>query len=141
MVNSFQEVRVGTSLFADYILDDTLDNVTSNGNNGINDNDDDEIYINHNYGNNDFIDHNDHNDDNDNNYGNNNGGQTTMILQAMYLGEPFVCEKVGFCESAQILMSLHSVIPCLIYTEELRFSKKYRNGTSRSLCKVDMLGR
>ena len=132
---------MGTSLFADYILDDTLDNVTPNGNNGINDNDDDEIHINHNYGNNDFIDHNDHNDDNDNNYGNNNGGQTTMILQAMHFGEPFVCENVGFCESAQILMCLRSVIPCLIYTGELRFSKKYRNETSRPLCKVDMLGR
>ena len=41
LVNSFQKV----SLFPDYILDDTLDNDTPNGDNDINDNDD-ENYIN-----------------------------------------------------------------------------------------------
>ena len=81
MVNSFQKVKVETSLFPDYILDDTLHNNTPNGDNGINDNDD-ENYINDNNGNIDCDHHNDYNDDddNDNNYDNDNGGQTVMIL-------------------------------------------------------------
>ena len=44
-----------------------------------------------------------------------------MILQALHFGEPFACEKVEFCESAQILMRLHSMNPCLIYRGQLRF--------------------
>ena len=42
LVNSFQKVRLETSLFQDYILDDAWDNDTPNGVNGINVNDDDE---------------------------------------------------------------------------------------------------
>ena len=44
MVNGFQKVRVETNLFPDYILDDTLDNDTPNGDIGINDNNY-ELYI------------------------------------------------------------------------------------------------
>ena len=78
-----------------------------------------------------------HNDyDNDNNFDNDNGDQTMMIFQAMRFGEPFVCEKTKFCESVQILMCLHSAKPCLIYRGELKFSKNYRNKSSRSLCKL-----
>ena len=54
-----------------------------------------------------------------------------MIFQAMHFREPFVCEKVEFCESAQILICLHSVNPCLIYWRKLRFLKNHRNGSSR----------
>ena len=49
LVNSIQKVRLETSLLQDYILDDTWDNDTPNGVNGINVNDDDdENYINNN---------------------------------------------------------------------------------------------
>ena len=52
LANSFQKVRLETSLFQDYILDDAWDNDTPNGVNGINVNDDDdENYINNNNGN------------------------------------------------------------------------------------------
>ena len=34
-------------------------------------------------------------------------------------------------------MCLHSVNPCLIYREELRLLKNHRNGSSRSLCKIE----
>ena len=87
MVNSFQEVRVETSLCRDYILDDTLEKNTPNDNNGIND---DENYNYDNNGNNGYNFHNDHNDyDNDNNYDNDNGDQMIMIFQAMHFGESF----------------------------------------------------
>ena len=81
----------------------------------------------YNHGNNENNDRNHHNnhndDDNDNNYDNNNGDQTIMIVQTMHFGEPFVCEKAEFCESAQILIYLHSVNSCLIYRRKLRFWK------------------
>ena len=138
MVNGFQKVRAEASSFPVYILDDALDNDTPNDDNGINDNDDDdENYINDNNGNNDRNHHNGHHyDDNDNNYDNDNGDQTIMILQTMHFGEPFICEKAEFFESAQILMCLPSVNPCLIYREELRFLKNHRHGSPRSLCKI-----
>ena len=136
LVNSLHKARVETSLFQDYILDDTLDNETPNGD-YINDNYDDdydnENYVNDNNGNNDRNHHNDHNDDdNDNNFDNDNGDQTILIFQAIHFGEPFACEKTEFCESAQILMCLHNVSPCLIYRGGLIFLKNYRNESSRS---------
>ena len=138
MVNSFQEIRVETNLFPDYILDDTSDNDNLNGDKSINDMDDDENYINDNNRNNDCNHPNDHNDDdNDNNFDNDNGDQIIRILQAMHFREPFVCDKAGFCESAQTLMCLHSVNPCLIYMGELRFMKNHRNGSSISSYKTD----
>ena len=89
LVNSFQKARVETSLFQDYILDDTLDNETPNGdyiNDNYDDDYDDENYINDNNGNNDRNHHNDYNDDdNDNNFDNDNGDQTIVIFQ----GNPF----------------------------------------------------
>ena len=130
LVNSFHRARVETSLSQDYILDDTLDNNTPNGDCGINDNYDDddyddESYINDNNGNNNHNHHNDYNnDDNDSNYDNDNGDQTIMIVQAIHFGEAFACEKNEFCESAQILMCLHKVNPCLIYRGGLRLSWK-----------------
>ena len=57
-----------------------------------------------------------------------------MIFEAMDFVESFVCEKAEFCESAQILICLHSVNPCLIYKKKLRFLKNHRNGSSISLC-------
>ena len=77
----------------------------------------------------------------DNNYDNDNGYQTVMIFQAMHFGEPFVCEKTGFCKNAQILMCLHTVNPCFIYRGRLRFLKNHRNDSSRSLCKIHGGGR
>ena len=115
-----------TSLCRDYILDDTLDKDTPNDDNGINGINDDENCNYDNNGDNDCNFHNDHNDyDNDNNYDNDNGDQMIMMLQAMHFGESFFCEKPGFCECAQILICLHSVSPCLIYREELRFLKNH----------------
>ena len=91
-----------TSLFPDYVLDDTL-----NVDNCINDNDGDENHISDNTGNNDHNHHNDHNDDdNNNNY--DNGHQTIMIHEAMHFGKSFLCEKAQLWESAQMLMHLHS---------------------------------
>ena len=88
--------------------------------------------------NNDRNHHNNHNNDNDDNYDNDNGDQAIMILfQAMHFGEPFVCEKAEFCESAHILICLHSVKPCLIYRRKLRFLKSYRNESSRSIYKIE----
>ena len=85
-----------------------------------------------NNGSNDCNHHNNHNYDvNHNNYDNDNGDQTVMTFQAMHFGEPFVCEKVEFCESAQILRCLHSVNPCLVYRRKLRFLKNHRNRNSR----------
>ena len=109
-------VKVETSSFRDYILDDTLDNDTPNDDNGINNDSDNGNYNHDSNGNNDCNCHNDHNDDddNDNNYDNDNGDQTIMIFEAMDFGESFVCKKAEFCESAQILICLHSVNPCLI---------------------------
>ena len=131
-----------TSLFQDNILDGTLDNETPNGDNGINENYDDDDYddenfINDNNWNNGCNHHNDYNDDdNDNNYDNDNGGQTIMMFHAIHFREPFACDKTGFCESAQILMCLHSVNPCLIYRGGLRFLKNKRNESPRSLCRI-----
>ena len=110
LVDSFQKARVETGLFQDHILDDTLDNKTSNGD-YINDNYDDdyydENYINDSNGNNDRNHHNAYNDDdNDNNFDNDNGDQTVVIFLAIHFGEPFACEKTKFCESAQILTGL-----------------------------------
>ena len=89
--------------------------------------------------NNDRNHHNNHNnDDNDDNYDNDNGDQVIMILfQARHFGEPFVCEKAEFWESAHILMCLHSANPCLIYRRKLRFLKNHRNGSPRSLHKIE----
>ena len=42
-----------------------------------------------------------------------------------------------FRESVQILICLYSVNPCLIYREELILLKDHRNGSSRSLCKIE----
>ena len=68
-INNFQKVKEETILFPNYILDETLDIDTPNGDNGINDkDDDDQKYINDNNGNkypNHLNDQN--NDDNDNN--------------------------------------------------------------------------
>ena len=120
-----------TSLFRDYILDDTLDNDTPNDDSGINDIMLTKIIIMRII----EIDHN--NDDNDNNYDNSNVDQTIMIFQAMHFGESFVCGKAEFCESAQILICLHGVNPSLIYRGELRYLKNHRNGSSRSLYKIE----
>ena len=117
-------------MFKDYILDGTLDNDTPNDDIDINDNSDDENYNHNNNGNNNCNRHNDHNyDNNDNNYDNGNGYQAIMIFEAMDIGESFVCEKAKFSESAQILICLHSVNPCLIYRGKLRFLKNHRNGS------------
>ena len=90
---------------------------------------------NYNHGNNENNDrdhHNNYNDDDiDNNQDNDNGDQKIMIFQATHFGEPFVCEKAEFCKSAQILICLHSVNPCLIYSRKLRFLKNHSNGSSR----------
>ena len=136
LVNSFQKAKVETILFQDYILDDTFDNKTPNGdyiNDNYDDDYDDENYVNDNNGNNDCNHHNDYNDDdNDNIFDNDNGNQTIVIFQAIRFGELFACENTEFCESAQILMFLHSVNPCLIYRRGLRFLKNHRNESSRS---------
>ena len=58
LVNGFQKVRVETSLFPDYILDDTLDNDTPNGDTGINSNNENNDRNHHNNHNDDDIDHN-----------------------------------------------------------------------------------
>ena len=60
-----------------------------------------------------------------------------MMFQAMHFGEPFVCEKAEFSEIAHILICLHSMTPCLIYRRKLRFLKNHRNGSSRSLYKIE----
>ena len=87
-------------------------------------------FINDNNRSNDRNHHNDYNDDdNDKNFVNDNGDQT--IFHAIHFGELFACEKTEFCEIAQILMCLHSVNPCLIYREGLRFLKNHRNESSR----------
>ena len=136
LVNSFQKARVETSLFQDYILGDTSDNETPNGdyiNDNYDDDYDDESYITDNNGNNDYNHHSNYNhDDNDNNFDNDNGDQTMMIFQVIHFGKLFACEKTGFCESAQILMCLPSVNLCLIYRGGLRFLKNHRNESSRS---------
>ena len=89
-----------TSLFQNYILDDTLDNKTPNGgyiNDNYDDNYDDENYINDNNGNNDRNHHNDYNhDDNDNNFDNDNGGQTIVIFQATILENFLLAKKLNF---------------------------------------------
>ena len=54
----------------------------------------------------------------------------------IHFGELFACEKTEFWESAQIVMCLHSVNPCLIYREGLRFLKNYSNESSRSERKI-----
>ena len=85
---------------------------------------------NYNHGNNENNDCNHHknhdDDDNDKNYDNDNGDQTIMIFQAIHFGESFVCDKGEFCESAQILICLHSVNPCLIYRRKLRVLKNHK---------------
>ena len=63
-------------MFPDYVLHDTLNVYTPDGDNGINNNDDE----NYNY--------NDLNDNDD--------GQTIMIPQTMHFVEPFLCEKLNF---------------------------------------------
>ena len=63
-------------MFPDYVLDDTLNVYTPDGDNGINNNDDE----NYNY--------NDLNDNDD--------GQTIMISQTMDFVEPFIFEKGEF---------------------------------------------
>ena len=60
-----------------------------------------------------------------------------ILFQAMHFGEPFICEKAEFFESAHIPICLHSVNPCLIYRRKLRFLKNHRNGSSRSLYKIE----
>ena len=87
-----------TSLFPDYVLDDTLDVDTPNGDNGINDNNDDE---NCNYDKNEnndsnHLNDNNNDDDNNNNYDNDNDDQTIMIFQTLHFVEPFICEKADF---------------------------------------------
>ena len=88
LVCSFQKARVETNLFQDYILDDTLDDETPNGdfiNDNYVDDYDDENYINDNNGNNDRNNHNDYNDDdNDNNFDNDNCDQAIVIFQAIH---------------------------------------------------------
>ena len=113
-----------------------MNNETLNGdyiNDNYGDDYDDENYINHKNGNNDRNHHDDYNDnDNNNNFDNNNGDETIVIFQAINFGELFAYEKTEFCKSAQILMCHHSVNPCLIYRERLRFLKNRRNESSRS---------
>ena len=92
-----------TSLFPDYVLDDTLDDGTPDGDNGINDNNDDENY---NYDNNENNDSNDlngnnnnnnnNNDNSNNNYDNDNDDQPIKIFQTMHFVEPVICEKAEF---------------------------------------------
>ena len=129
-----------TSLYQDYILDDTLDNDNPNADyiyDSYDDDYDDENYINDNNDNNDRNHHNDYNDnDNDNNFDNDNGNQTIVIIQAIHFGELFACEKTEFCKSAQVLMCLHSVNPCLIYRGGSRFLENHRNESSRSERKI-----
>ena len=78
--NSFLKVRVDTSLFPDYILDDTLDNDTPNGCNGISDNID-EKHDHDNIENNNVNLYNNNCDDNDSNFDNVNGDQTIMMFR------------------------------------------------------------
>ena len=47
LVNSFLKVRTESILFRNYILDNTLDNVTADGDSDINDNNDDDDNDNH----------------------------------------------------------------------------------------------
>ena len=90
-----------TSLFPDYILSNTLNDDTSDGGHGINDNNGDE---NCNYDNNKNNDSNDlnNNNDKDNNHDNDNDDQTIMIFQTMHFVEPFTFEKAEFLAFTQI---------------------------------------
>lgn len=119
-----------TSLSKDYVLDDTLVDDPPVADNDVNDDNDDEHYsydINeNNYGNhlNDY-----NNDDNDNNYDKDNDDQTIMIFQTMHFVELLICEKAAFMAFThiymhrQILLCLHSVNPCLIYSRAEIFER------------------
>lgn len=130
MVKGFLEVSIGTSLLPDYVPYDTLDDDTPDGDNGNRDNNDDE---NHNYDNNEnnVGNHlNDDNDyDNDNKYDNDDDDQTIMIFQTMHFVELLICEKAAFMAFThiymhrQILLCLHSVNPCLIYSRAEIFER------------------
>ena len=104
-MNSLLKVSVKTSLFPDHVLDDTLDDNTPHGDNGVNDNNDDENYNYDNNENNDANKLNDNNnDDNDSNYDNGNDDQTIMIFQTMHFVEPFICKKAEFLAFTHIYM-------------------------------------
>ena len=105
-------------MFPDYVLDDTLDDDAPDDDNGINDNNDDENYNYYNNENNGGDQLNDNNDDeNANNYDNDNDGQAIMIFQTIY----FLFTHVYV--NRQILVCLHSVNPCLIYSKVETFEK------------------
>ena len=95
MVNGFQKVRVEPTLFPYYILKDILDDDTTDGVNGIIDNNVTENYDHDDTNkNNDGNNHNDNNDDdNDSNYDTDNGDLTIIIFDAIHFGETYICEK------------------------------------------------
>ena len=116
------------------IVDDTLDNDAPDGDNVIVIIMLMKIIVIIFIGNNDRNHHNDDNDDdNGNNYDNDNDDQTIMVFQVMHFGEPFACEKAEFCESAQILICLHSVSPCHIYQVKLSFFSKIIESRAQDL--------
>ena len=104
MVNSFLKVSVKTSLFPDYVLEDTWDDDNPDDDNGINDINDGENYNYDNNDNNDGYHLNDNNDGgNDNNYDSNNDDQTIMIFQTIH----FLFTRVY--GHREVLVCLHSV--------------------------------
>ena len=94
-----------SSFFPDYILDDTLDDDASDGDNSINDNDDENY--DYNSINNDGNHLNDNDDSYDSKYNNGNDDPTTMISHLIF---------VHVYVHRQILICLHSVNACLIYS-------------------------
>ena len=92
-------------MFLYYILDDILDDDTTDNDNGIIDKNDAENYDHDNSKNNDGNNHNDNNDDdNDGNYDNDNGDLTIMIFQAIHFGETYICQTSEFSAHTHICM-------------------------------------
>ena len=94
MVKSFLKVSVKTSLFPDYVLDDTLVDDIIYGANGVNDNDDENCNSNKNNDDNYLNDNNDA--DYNNKYDNSNDDHAIMISQTMHFVEPFIGGKAEF---------------------------------------------
>lgn len=94
------------TLFPYYILNDILDDDTTDGVNGIIDNNVTENYDHDDTNkNNDGNNHNDNNDDgNDGNYDNDNGDLTIMIFQAIHFGETYICQTSEFSAHTHICM-------------------------------------
>ena len=106
MVNGFQKVRVEPTFFPYYILNDILDDDTTDGVNGIIDNNDTENYDHDTNKNNDGNNHNDNNDDdNDSNYDTDNGDLTIIIFDAIHFGETYICETPEFSAHTHICIT------------------------------------